>query len=171
MNKETKNLGATPTKEAEQFVQCVQDQLSDGAERVAKGVSDYTDFAKDTASAFSRSAGVGSKAAEKINAELLELTNDAIREGVSFAKQASSVKNIGELLELQASYTVKTWGDTVAKAAAINDVARGAVETAIEVTSDRIFGVCRSDQGFTRLKFRRSNREKGAYAPFSFCKW
>ena len=127
-----------PAKEVEKFAEDIKFRMDEGADRVARGVADYAAFAKDTASAWAKSAGVASKAAEKINAETLALASEMVRAGITVAKEAGASKNFAEMFELQASYAAKTCGETVAKAAAVNDVARGAMENAIETVSDRM---------------------------------
>lgn len=133
MTKATKS-----TEAVEQFAADVQAKFDENAGRLAQGVAEYAEYAKESAAAFTKSAGVASKAAEKIQAEVLALTNQSVLDGVEIAKEAANAKNVSDLIQLQATGVTKGYGQFVAKAGAVGDVARGAVENAVEYYTDRM---------------------------------
>ena len=129
-------------KKAEASATAFAEQMKTAAEanadRFARGVEDYAAFAKETASEFAKSAGVANKAAEKIGAEAVAVAVQSLKDGVSFMQDAAGTKSVAELVELQTTYMSKSCGEVITKTSAANDVARGAMENAVEVTAGRM---------------------------------
>ena len=129
-------------KKAEANAAAFADQMKTVAEananRFARGVEDYAVFAKETAAELAKSAGVANKAAEKIGAEAVAAATQSLKDGVSFLQDAAGTRSVAELVELQTGYMSKSCGEMIAKTSAANDVARGAMENAVEVTAGRM---------------------------------
>ena len=129
-------------KKAEANATVFADQMKSAAEanakRFAKGVEDYAVFARETAAEFAKSAGVANKAAEKIGAETVAVTMQSVKDGMTFVQDAAGAKSMAELVELQTNYMSKTCGEAIAKSSAVSDVARGAMESAVEVAAGRM---------------------------------
>ena len=129
-------------KKAEASAAAFADQMKSVAEenanQFARGVEEYAVFAKETASELAKSAGVANKAAEKIGAEAVAVAAQSLKDGVAFMQDAAGTKSVAEFVELQTSYMSKSCGEMIAKTSAANDVARGAMESAVEVTAGRM---------------------------------
>ena len=108
------------------------------AKRFAKGIEDYAAFTQETASELAKSAGVANKAAEKIGTEAVAVAVQSVKDGVALMQEAAGTKSVADLIELQTNYASKAYGDAIARTTAANDVARGAMENAVEVAAGRM---------------------------------
>ena len=120
------------------FADQVKSATEANATQFAKGIEDYAAFAKETASELAKSAGVANKAAEKIGAEAVAVATQSLTDGVALMQDAVGTKSVAELVELQTNYVSKSCGEFIAKSSAANDVARGAIENAVEVAAGRM---------------------------------
>ena len=124
-------------KEANAFAEQVRSESEAGAARLVQGVEAAAEFSRQSAHELARSAGVASKAAEKIGAEAVTATTRSMREGWELVQQAAETRTVADLVELQANFIARSCGEMISRSAAAHDVARGAMENAVEVATGR----------------------------------
>jgi len=123
--------------DAKEFVDTFKNLAAENGAQYASRVEAYAAVMTETAGEIAKSVGVANKATEKIGAEAVASTAQCWKDGVSFVRDAADARSAVDLVELQANYMAKAFGDIIAKASAANDVVRGAAENAVEVAAGR----------------------------------
>ncbi len=112
-------------------------KVDEGTERFARGVSEMADFAKESSTAFTKSANATGRAVEKMNAEVLAMGTKSVNDCVELGRQAAEVKNFADLVELQSTFVTHAFEDVSAKASTVGEIARGAIDAAVGFATER----------------------------------
>ena len=122
----------TGAEEVEAVLEKGADKVRESFEKAGEGMKKLASFQKESMEAFMEAAGIASKGAEKIQAELTAYIKTS-SEGLSEASKAiMSSKSIQTAMELQSSYAKTAFEAYVAEMKKVSELVTGTTKSAFE---------------------------------------
>lgn len=119
-------MAKTTTKAAaakvEEFAADAQKTVTEGLEKMSKGMEEMVSFNQGTVDAVVKSSEIAAKAAEGIGSEVSAYSKKSFEDGVAAAQDLASAKNVSELVEKQTAFAQAAFEGFVSQATKMNEI-------------------------------------------------
>lgn len=127
----------TAANKVESLAADAQKAATDQFEKVAKSFEDVAAFGQENMDALVKSSNIAVKAAEELNAEIVNYSKKSIEEGVAMAKDMSTVKTMPEFMEKQAAYAKDAMDGFMKQATKFNEICVASAKDVVEPMNAR----------------------------------
>ncbi len=115
-------MSKSATNKADAIAVETRKTMEQGVEKMTKGIENVAVFGQENVEAVVTSSKIATKAAESVSAEIAAYSKKAYQDGMAAAKELTTCKSIGELVEKQAEFGKISIEGFVAEATKLNEM-------------------------------------------------
>ena len=145
MSKTTKTATAT----VEEFTAGAQKTMTEGMEKMSKGLEDMAAFGQENMDAVMKSSEIAAKAVEGFGSEFSAYSKKSFEDGVAAAQDFASAKTVTELFEKQSAFAQSAFEGFVQQATKMNEMFTAAAKDITAPVQARVSAATEAMKGYS----------------------